>query len=64
VTDLVSKPGEVVTAGAQVVTLSIPDTLTITVFIPEDQVGKLQLDQMATLTVDSFPDASLSLIHI
>lgn len=60
VTKVIAQPGEVVTAGAQVITLSIPDTLTITVFIPEDQVGKLQLDQMATLTVDSFPDASFS----
>ena len=60
VTKIISQPGEMVTAGAQVITLSIPDTLTITVFVPEDQVGKFQLDQIATLTVDSFPDASFT----
>ena len=57
VTDVISRTGEVVTAGAQVITLSIPDTLTITVYVPEDQIGSISLDQMATLTVDSFPEA-------
>jgi len=57
VTKVIAQPGEVVTAGAQVITLSIPDTLTITVYVPEDQIGSVSLDQAATLTVDSFPEA-------
>jgi HlyD family secretion protein len=57
VTNVTAQPGEVVTAGAQVITLSIPDTLTITVYVPEDQIGSISLDQIATLTVDSFPEA-------
>lgn len=56
VTDVIIKPGEVISAGASAVTIARPGSLTIIVYIPEDQVGSIKLEQKATLTVDSFPE--------
>jgi multidrug resistance efflux pump len=49
------EPGEVVQAGAAVLTLGQLDDLTITVYIPEDRYGQIHLGARATVTVDSFP---------
>lgn len=50
------QPGEIVTVGANALELGNLDALTITVFIPEDRYGVLQIGQSATVRVDSFPD--------
>jgi HlyD family secretion protein len=50
-----ARPGEVVTAGARVLSLTLPESLTITVYVPEEQIGEIKLDQKAALSVDSFP---------
>jgi HlyD family secretion protein len=42
--------------GSPAVTLGRLEDLTITVYIPEDQYGAIQLGQPALVTVDSFPD--------
>ena len=55
VSEVAAQAGEVVTVGAQVMSLTRPDTLTITVYVTEEEVGLIKLDQAATLTVDSFP---------
>lgn len=57
VVDLIAQPGEVITIGAPAVMLAKPDSLTITIFVPEDQIGSVRMDQLATLSVDSFPAA-------
>lgn len=49
------EPGEVVSPGSPVITLGLLDELTITVYIPEDQYGKIKLGTHATVSVDSFP---------
>ena len=49
------EPGEVVMPGARLLTLGRLDSLTITVYVPEDRYGELSLGQAATVTVDSFP---------
>jgi multidrug resistance efflux pump len=66
VADLIVQPGEVITIGAPAVTLSKPDSLTIIIFVPEEQIGAAKMDQLATLSVDSFPDSLFSahVIHI
>ena len=66
VADLIVQPGEVITIGAPAVTLSKPDSLTIVIFVPEEQIGSVKMDQPATLSVDSFPDTLFSarVIHI
>jgi multidrug resistance efflux pump len=53
--EVIVKPGEVITAGASGVTIEKPDSLSITVYVPEDLIGSIQMDQKAALTVDSFP---------
>jgi HlyD family secretion protein len=49
------EPGEIVAPGAILMTLGNLDDLSITVYIPEDRYGTLQLGQLASLTTDSFP---------
>ena len=49
------EPGEVIQAGAPVMTLGRLDQLTITVYIPEDRYGEVSLQQSAQVTVDYFP---------
>jgi multidrug resistance efflux pump len=49
-----TEPGSVVTPGAELLTLSRLDELTITVYIPEGSYGKIKLGEAATVTVDPF----------
>jgi HlyD family secretion protein len=48
------EPGEFVQPGAVAFTMANLNELTITVYVPEDQYGKISLGQKATVTVDSF----------
>src|SRR3990172_1612383 len=54
------EPGEVALPGATLLQLGRLDDLTITVFIPEDRYGEIQLGQPATVTADSFPGETFS----
>lgn len=47
--------GEMAAPGATVIELGDLDQVTLTVYIPEDQYGKINLGQKATIKVDSFP---------
>jgi multidrug resistance efflux pump len=60
------EPGEVIAPSAAVMTLGRLDSLTITVYIPEDRYGELSLGQLATVSVDSFPGKTFAakVIHI
>jgi multidrug resistance efflux pump len=60
------EPGEFVQPGATAFVLGQLSDLTITVYIPEDRYGEISLGQQATVTVDSFPDATFKaeVIHI
>jgi multidrug resistance efflux pump len=49
------EPGEVVQPGATSITLGQLDDLTITVYIPEDRYGEINLGMQAEVVVDSFP---------
>jgi len=52
------EPGEVIQAGASALTLGELQHLTITVYIPENRYGEVQLGDQAQVRVDSFPDQS------
>jgi HlyD family secretion protein len=52
------EPGEFVQPGAAVMAIGQLDSLTITVFIPEDRYGQIKLGEAATVNVDSFPGES------
>ena len=60
------EPGEVVPAGATALILGELDSLTITVYIPEDRYGEISLGQTATVSIDSFPGESFTaeVVHI
>jgi HlyD family secretion protein len=49
------EPGEVVQAGAAALILAQLDRLTITVYLPEDRYGEVDLGSTAQVSVDSFP---------
>jgi HlyD family secretion protein len=49
------EPGEVASPGATLLVVGKLDTLDITVFVPEDRYGNVQLGETATVAVDSFP---------
>jgi multidrug resistance efflux pump len=50
--------GEIIQAGQSAMMVGQIDSLTITVYIPEDRYGQINLGDKAALTVDSFPDDS------
>jgi len=54
------EPGEVIQPGASALTLGDLDHLTITVYIPEDRYGEVQLGDQAQVNVDSFPGQSFN----
>ena len=49
------EPGELAVAGSPVITLVQLDLLSLTVFLPEDQYGKINLGEKVEIKVDSFP---------
>jgi HlyD family secretion protein len=49
------EPGEVVQAGAQVMSAGLLENINIVVYVPEDRYGEIKLGQEAKVTVDSFP---------
>lgn len=49
------QPGEVAMPGAALLVIGRLGDLAITVFVPEDRYGRIELGQEATITVDSFP---------
>ena len=49
------EPGETISPGGAALELGELSDLTITVYVPEDQIGDILLGQGATMTVDSFP---------
>jgi len=49
------EPGEIVLPGSPAITLGLLHNLKITVYIPEDRYGQIDLGDKASVTVDSFP---------
>lgn len=60
------EPGEVAVPGAPLLTLARLDSLTITIYLPEDQYGNIRLGEGAQVSVDSFPGKKFTgrVIHI
>ncbi len=49
------EPGELATAGSTLLTIGNLYTLNLTVYVPEDRYGQINLGQSYPVTVDSFP---------
>lgn len=52
--------GETTSAGVTILEIGSLDEVKLTVYIPEDQYGKIKLGQSVTVKVDSFPGRSFS----
>lgn len=50
--------GELVGAGSVVITVGNYDSVNIIVYIPEDEYGRINLDQSVNVSVDSFPSTT------
>ncbi|MFB0534369.1 MAG: HlyD family secretion protein [Anaerolineae bacterium] len=48
--------GEMAAAGATLMTIANLDEVTLTIYIPEDEIGKVKVGQTVEVSVDSFPD--------
>ncbi len=55
VTEVVTKRGEVIGPGATILKLANLDEVTLTVYVPEPDLGKVHIGQKVYVTVDSFP---------
>ena len=51
-----AEPGEIVAAGGSLLVIANLDEMTLTIYIPEDQYGKIYLGEEYPISVDSFPD--------
>ncbi|MCA9875343.1 MAG: efflux RND transporter periplasmic adaptor subunit [Anaerolineales bacterium] len=51
-----AEPGEITVAGGSLLVIANLDEMTLTMYVPEDQYGKIYLGQEYPITVDSFPD--------
>ena len=47
--------GEMAAAGATLMTIANLDEVTLTIYIPEDEIGKVKVGQTVEVSVDSFP---------
>jgi multidrug resistance efflux pump len=47
--------GETATAGKPLLTIVNLDEVTLVLYIPENRIGQVQIDQQVEVTVDSFP---------
>ena len=54
------EPGEVVTPGREVLTLSNLETVDLKIFVDETEIGKVKPGQKADVRVDTFPDKRFS----
>jgi HlyD family secretion protein len=52
--------GETATPGSSLLTISNLNELKLVVYIPEDQIGQVQLGQSVDLTVDAYPNETFS----
>jgi multidrug resistance efflux pump len=55
ITDRPANPGELAAPGATLMNLGDLDQVTLTVFIPETQIGRVRVGQTAGVEVDAYP---------
>ena len=54
------EPGEFVQPGATALNMADLNNLTITVYVPEDRYGQINIGQQAEVSVDSFPNTTFT----
>ncbi|HIE37570.1 MAG TPA: HlyD family efflux transporter periplasmic adaptor subunit, partial [Anaerolineae bacterium] len=56
VLEVIGHEGELATPGGTLITLADLDPVTLTVYVPENRLGQVQVGQRVEVRVDSFPD--------
>lgn len=56
VLDITMHPGEVAAAGATLLTVADLEKLTLTVYVPQNRLGQVHIDQPVQIRINSFPD--------
>ena len=54
-TNIVAHEGEIAAAGASLLSVADLSSVTLTVYVPENRIGGVSLNQPVQVTVDSFP---------
>lgn len=52
--------GEIAAPAAPILTLAELDEVTLSVYVPEDRIGEIQIGQSVAVTVDSFPSRTFA----
>jgi HlyD family secretion protein len=60
VTKRLARAGEAVVPGAPLVVVTDLDTFTLTLYVPESQIGRVQIGQSVDVRVDAFPNETFS----
>jgi HlyD family secretion protein len=55
VIEIIAHPSEVAATGSVLLNLADTRQATLTVYVPENQIGQVRMDQPVKVTVDSFP---------
>ena len=58
------QPGEVIQTGTAAMTIGELENLTVTVYIPQERYGQINLGDLAKLTADSFPDQTFDAVVV
>ncbi len=56
VVDVTMHPGEVAAAGATILSIADLNKLTLTVYVPQNQIGQIHIDEPVQISVNSFPN--------
>ncbi len=56
IVDVPMHPGEVAAAGATILTIADLNKLTLTVYVPQNQIGQIHLDETVQISVNSYPN--------
>jgi HlyD family secretion protein len=56
VTERTVHEGEIVVAGARLLVISRLDPVILTIYVPETQIGRVQIGQVAAVHVDAYPE--------
>ncbi len=56
VVNVTMHPGEVAAAGATILTVADLNKLTLTVYVPQNQIGQIHIDEPVQISVNSFPN--------
>ncbi len=58
VTHRAAEPGEIITSGATILTISVLERVSVMLYVTEKEMGRIKLGDSADVRIDAFPDRS------